>query len=270
MKSSYASGVYEEEILSTYIEPARSTDKWPWDHWEVESGTWFSYLQHLALTPPQPRSSSFGAVVTNETYKIDNYTHSNVINLFDDFFPSYYTALNISATPMLRYQNYPLVGPKLRQLKFNPWQYPNNITRHMERMALAMTNTIRSSVSRDMLEGESYQVESYISVQWAWLTFPLALLTLSLIFLVATIMKTSSDGAIGFWKTSAMPTLIYSLPKETQSQFASTPTWGSGSGAPRKTRIKLLPNMGWRVSGQSYRSRSPRLPSGERVPSGWL
>jgi hypothetical protein len=121
-----------------------------------------------------------------------------------------------------------------------------------------------------MLEGDSYQIEAYVSIQWEWLAFPLALLVLSFIFLVSTIIKTSRDGETGVWKTSAMPTLIYGLPKETQGQFVSSSTWSSGQGAPKKTRIKLLPNMGWRISGQSYLSRSPRLPSGERVPRGWI
>lgn len=188
---------------------------------------------------------------------------------FDDFFPSSYTAANLSSTPRLRYRNFQ-VGPMVRELTFNPWLYPNNITHHMERLAIAMTNTIRSGESRTMLEGKSYLSEPYVSIKWEWLTFPLVLLLLSLVFLVSTIIKTSGDGATGIWKNSAMPTLIYSLPKETQSQFASSSAWSSKKGAPKKTRIKLLPSMGWRVSGHNYLSHSPRLPSGERVPRGWI
>jgi hypothetical protein len=269
MKSSYDSGIYHEEILSTYIEPALTTDPWPWETWEVESGTWYSYTQAIALHPHYPRPYGSDATITNDSYKLNNYTQANFMNFFDDFIPSFYTAANISTTPTLRHQNYN-EGPRVRELKFNPWQYPNNITRHMERMAIAMTNTIRSSVSNKMLEGKAYQREPYISIEWGWLSFPLTLLILTLVFLISTIVRTSGDGETGIWKTSAMPTLIYSLPKETQGQFASSSTWGSGKGAPRKTRIKLLPDRGWRVSGQSYLSRSPRLPTGERVPRGWI
>jgi hypothetical protein len=269
IKSSYDSGIYQEEILSTYIEPGLSTDPWPWEAWEVEGGTYISYTQDIALQPPHSRSHGPDRTIFNEVYQIKNYSQANVMNHFDDFFPSSYTAANISTTAILRYRNYDN-GPSVRELKFNPWQYPNNITRHMERMANAMTNTIRSSTSNEMLEGKAYQREPYITIKWGWFAFPITLLLLTLVFLILTIIRTSGDGETGIWKTSTMPTLIYSLPKETQSQFASPSTWGSGKGGPRKTRIKLLPNMGWRISGQSYLSRSPRLPSGERVPRGWI
>lgn len=130
-----------------------------------------------------------------------------------------------------------------------------------------MTNIVRSSTSHTMLEDAAYQIEPFISIQWGWLEFPLTLLVLSLVFLVSTLVRTSGDSAMGIWKNSAMPTLIYNLPKETQTQFASSLAWSSDRGAPKKTHIRMLPNMGWRVSSHSY---STRLPSGERVPRGWI
>jgi hypothetical protein len=268
MKSSYASGTYEEEILSTYVQPALTTNSWPWWHQVYSDGVELLYTQNVTLRPPHPRPHSYEAVVTDDIYKIDNITQVNFMLYLDDFFPSFYSAATISARPLLRFNNHPN-GPWVRGLDFNPWLYPN-ISRHMERMAIAMTNTLRSSASRTMLEGKAYQREPYITIEWAWLSFPLVLLVLSLVFLVSTIIRTSGDTATGIWKTSAMPALIYSLPKETQGQFASSSTWGTGKGAPRKTRIKLLPDRGWRVSGHSYLSRSPTLPSGERVPRGWI
>jgi hypothetical protein len=140
----------------------------------------------------------------------------------------------------------------------------------MERLAIAMTNAIRSSENSPLLHGRAYLSEPYVSIKWEWLTFPLALLLLSLVFLVSTIIKTSGKGAMEIWKNLTMPTLIYNLPKETQSQFVPSSTWNSKKDAPKLTRIKLLPNMGWRVSGHNYQNQSPRLPSGERVPRGWI
>jgi len=269
IRSSYVSGIYSEDIMSTYFEPVAKSDPWPWETWETPVGTWYSYTQNLTLTPSNARPQSSGQVLVNDSYRLSNYTHSNVMNFFDDFFPSSYTAANIFTKPVLRHRNY-ADGPTVREMDWNPWQYPHNITRHMQRMADSMTNVVRSSNTKQMLQGDAYLMEPYVSIRWEWLTFPILLLLLSLVFLVSTIIKTSGDGATGMWKTSAMPTLIYSLPKETQGQFASSSTWSSGKGAPRKTRIKLLPNMGWRVSGQSHLSGSPRLPSGERVPRGWI
>ncbi|KAH3919101.1 hypothetical protein HBH56_028790 [Parastagonospora nodorum] len=266
MKSSYEWGTYNEDTVSTYFEPVRESDPWPWQTWDTPRGTWYSYTEHLSLTPQRNHSQVAEMTVINDTYRINNYTQTNIMNYHDDFFPSFYTSANIDTKPVLRYQNYAM-GPSVYKLNWNPWEHPNNITHHMERLATAMTNKIRSTGSTTMLEGKAYQMEPYISIQWGWLVFPLTLLVLSLVFLVSTIVKTSGDSAMGIWKNSAMPTLIYSLPKETQPQFASSSAWSSDRGAPKKTRIRMLPNMGWRVSGHSY---SPRLPSGERVPRGWI
>jgi hypothetical protein len=269
MKSSYAWGVYSEETLSTYFEPIVESDPWPWETSQITTGPWYSYVHNLTLIPPTRQAHNGDLVITGDIYTVNNYSQTNIMNFFDDFFPSFYTAANIDTTPVLRHRNY-ANGPTVRKMDWNPFQLPNNITHHMERLAISMTNNVRSSTSIQMVKGESYQIETYISIQWEWLAFPLALLVLSLVFLISTILKTSGDGAAGVWKTSAMPTLIYGLPKETQGQFDSPSAWRSGIGAPKQTRIKLMPDMGWRVSGQSYLSRSPRLPTGERVPRGWI
>jgi hypothetical protein len=271
IQSSYENGRYHEVIGTTYQNTTAGPS--PWISFEIPQeeggGTWLQYTEDVTIKPPAPRLSPSRLSVADVEYSANNMTASMGMCTFDDFFPSYYTALRNSTVPQLRFKNYEF-GPYKRKLTFNPWLAPNNITRHVERLATAMTNVMRSSSSREMLLGNAYQRETYVKIRWEWLSFPFTLLILSLVFLVSTIIKTSGDGATGVWKTSAMPTLIYGLPKETQGNFASSTTWSSGKGAPKKTRIKLLPNMGWRVSGQSYLSRSPRLPSGERVPRGWI
>jgi len=271
IRSSYDSGKYKEEIISTFENTTAGPS--PWESSvipeEEGGGQWIVYNQNITIEPPKPNHTRSDSTISNTTYGASNLTAANLMYIFNDFFPSYYTADDVSSEPTLRYKNYP-VGPHIKTLDFNAWQAPNNITQHMDRLATAMTNVLRSATSREMLAGEAFQIEVYVQIRWEWMTFPLLLLLLSLLFLVSTIIKTSGDGATGMWKTSAMPTLIYSLPKETQGQFASSSTWSSGKGAPRKTRIKLLPNLGWRVSGQSHLSLSPRLPSKERVPRGWI
>jgi hypothetical protein len=275
IKSSYVWGAYRENITSIYLNATGGP--FPWTMLPVqldgENGTFTIYSQNISISPPDParnQSGNLGSMAFNETYGMSNLTASNVMMTFDSHFPSYYTAMTPYEKPMLRYKNF-LSGPSLRELAFNPLLAPNNISDHMARLASAMTSVVRSSDrSNQMLAGDAFIKENYVSIRWEWLSFPLILLVFSLVFLIATIMKTSEDSAVGVWKTSAMPTLIYGLPKETQGQFTSSRTWSSGKGAPKKTRIKLLPNMGWRVSGQSHLSRSPRLPSGERVPRGWI
>jgi hypothetical protein len=271
MKSSYEYGTYHEEIYATYRNVTAGPS--PWISFNIPEeeggGIWTQYMENVTIAAPVSHLDDSRLNIPNANYGVNNVTASMVLSQFDDMFPSYYTRISNSTEPQLRYREFE-DGPYSRPLSFNPWLAPNNLTRHMERFATAMTNVIRSSPSRDDLSGNAYQTENYVQIRWEWLSFPFALLALSLAFLISTMIKTSGDGAVGLWKTSAMPTLIYSLPKETRGQFTSPSTWGSGKGAPRKTRIKLLPNMGWRISGQSYLSRSPRLPSGERVPRGWI
>jgi hypothetical protein len=51
-------------------------------------------------------------------------------------------------------------------------------------------------------------------------------------------IKTSKNGDIGVWKTSAMPTLIYSLPQDVRSELSSSRT--DDKTEAKKVKIKLL------------------------------
>jgi hypothetical protein len=272
LQSEYESGTYSETVTDTYENTTVGPFPWTSEELPIIDGAisyWIWYNQDITIERNASAHNRSNAIISNETYTIDNRTTSYHTTIFDKIFPSYYTDFGLDGKTMLRYQDY-WGGAYFRELPFNPWKAPNNVTHHLERLATSMTNAIRSIENAESLQGVAYSKETFVSVRWGWLAFPIVLLVLSLVFLAATIRKTSENDSAGIWKTSTMPTLIYSLPKESRSQFASPSTWGSGKGAPRKTRIKLLPNMGWRISGQSYLSRSPRLPSGERVPRGWI
>ena len=82
---------------------------------------------------------------------------------FDDYFPSYYTVKSSSETPLLRYKNY-LDGPSLRKLKINPFLAPSNVSRHMERLATAMTSVIRFDDSHNMITGQAYNRKQFFAV----------------------------------------------------------------------------------------------------------
>ncbi|KAL6170336.1 hypothetical protein ACJQWK_03320 [Exserohilum turcicum] len=262
LESSYDQGQYTEIVTDTYLPAASEPRKWPWDTFPTEYGLFLLYEQNITLAPPPAsRTSHRKTTVFSQSYHLNNNTACNAMNTFDDFFPSSYTAANVSAEPRLRFRNYE-GGPMVQELKFNPWQLPNNVTRHMERLAQTMTNVIRSSSSMEMLHGEAFSQEKFFSIHWAWLTFPLLLLLLTLVFLVSTIIKTSKDTSTGMWKNSAMPTLIYSLPTEARSKLDPSSTSNGSFESSKKVRIKLMPNIGWRLSGQGQARPTP--------PPGWL
>ncbi|KAI4924173.1 uncharacterized protein J4E92_007254 [Alternaria infectoria] len=235
--------------------------KWNWFHksnamWDFEifdkasRGAWGATLLLF-----RTKGRSLAALGKLWSYEL------HIMNTWDDFFPSFYTAAGEDSEPILRFRNYP-DGPSTRFIDFNPWLAPNNVTRHMEGLASALTNVMRSnSKSNEALLGEAYNLEKFVHINWPWLIFPLLLLLLSLVFLVATIIKTSNDTDTGFWKTSAMPTLMYGLPQDMRKDSISTTSSdGASHHDPRKVRIRLLPKQGWRVSGQVH--PAPTAPPG--------
>ncbi|CAO2655605.1 Nn.00g044080.m01.CDS01 [Neocucurbitaria sp. VM-36] len=272
-KSSYAWGNYEEIVTDTSLNTTRRQQPYPWEvtpiHSLGEDSFWVIFNGDVSIRPPStaPNATEYG--VSNETY-----TRMQVI--FDDIFPSSLTVENATATPWWRVKLFAWGRNQLRPVRgvLNcPLLAPNNVTQYMEKLAISMTNVIRSHKSHEMVRGRAYTMTTFIAVHWEWLTFPLALLFFSLLFLVATIIKTSKSTniGIGMWKTSAMPTLIYSLPKDVQKDVSSPSTWGSApSAGGKKVRIRLLPNQGWRVSGHACTSPTQIVATNHRAPSGWI
>ncbi|CAN9107388.1 unnamed protein product [Alternaria alternata] len=264
-QSSYDSGAYHEDIIHTVANTTAGPSPWlaiPFQT-DFENGTDIFYLEDIVIETNQANGD-------HTVYGVSNNSASAVIQSFIDIFPAFSTVTNESVLPTMRFKTWSTGPAWLRYLDFNPWLAPNNVTRHMERLAYAMTNVMRSTPGQEDVAGGAYYKETYNSVRWEWLTFPLVLLVLSLVFLVSTMVKTSKNTGTGIWKTSAMPTLIYSLPKEAQAQFAKPSTWNSAQET-KKVRIRLLPRTGWRISGQSQSSTSPKLPHpAVQAPRGWI
>lgn len=264
LKSTYEWGTYEEEIVSTYLNSNNTDVSWPWYTYQTPPGTYYVYNQSLTLEPSGKGRNRSNTDLFSPRYTLTNVTAVNVMNGFDNINPSFYTASHPSAEPMIRF-----FDTFTRKLPHNPWQAPNNLSEHFEKMAQIMTNVVRSSTDGIMVTGEAYSMKSFIKISWAWLVFPFVLLLLSLAFLVSTINRTSKDGATGVWKTSAMPTLIYGLPEDTRGKVSTDSAWNGSHRDAKKVRIRLLPKQGWRVSGQSL-LRSPLLPTRSQPPPGWI
>jgi hypothetical protein len=268
IKSSYNQGDYSEVVIDTVFNTTSGAFPWhgyPFEAENMDSGTEIFYMENVTIKVDAPTNEH-----DSHEYGVANITAFSLAVGFEDIFPAFTTMADKSATPIFRYKA-SVVGPSwTRTVSFNPWMAPNNVTKHMERLATALTNIVRSSPSHQDVEGSAWAKETFISVRWQWLIFPFLLLILSLVFLVSTIIKTSKDSGASVWKTSAMPTLIYSLPKETQGQLTKSSTWSSAKET-KKVRIKLLPDRGWRVSGASHLSTSPQLPRpAVQAPHGWI
>ncbi|KAH9864232.1 hypothetical protein J1614_010166 [Plenodomus biglobosus] len=267
-QSSYAEGSYEETVTQAYMNSTGAQQPYPWEGFplpnEGEEAFAISFQGDITVRPPgtDPNLPSYG--VSNDTFV-------RTQALFDDMFPSAMTVANSTAPAWWRVKIYAWARNQLRLGAGCPWLAPHNITDYFERLSTSMTNVIRSHRSHEFVRGRAYTQTTFIAVHLEWLTFPLVLLFFSLFFLIATMVKTSKDmdGEIGVWKTSAMPTLLFSLPKDTQAQFRSQGIRKSNLKRRRKSiKVRLHPNQGWRVSGQTL--ISPVAKTELRAPPGWI
>lgn len=264
IRSSYFWANYEEEVMSTFIN--ETVGPYPFESYRVEepgfNGTAVRYLEDVNI-----KASS--TTYDNSLYELSNVTHLRAIAAFDDILPSYTTVINSSSGPLMRYSN-GQNEPLQRTVDLNPWLPPNDVTLHMERLATALTNTIRSSASKEMIHGMAFSKETFVSVRWEWITLPLGLLLLSLIFLGATIIKTAIEqDRVGVWKTSAIATLLYGLPDDMQRKIASSTLTGTPRAKAKELKVKLLPTKGWRVSGTLLSPLAPKVRQNQ-PPPGWI
>jgi hypothetical protein len=267
LRSSYTYGIYEETVEETFFNTTKTP--YPWKTRTDSLGTVFDYLGNVSIYPPDIPRHGQGFGVSNDTMV-------DTVIAFDEIFPSVITITEPGATPFLKVRTSFVDRFAYRAFRFSPWLAPNNITYHMERIATALTNVIRSDHGdNEFIAGQAFAPEIYVKVMWAWLTFPLAMLALCILFLVATIIETSraANNDIGMWKTSAMPTLIYSLPQDVRQDLTTYSTGKSSiADGPSKVKIRLVPNTGWRVSGRACTPASPTLLRRDegRAPPGWI
>jgi hypothetical protein len=120
------------------------------------------------------------------------------VAIFDDIFPSHIIAKAMSDEPLTRNKMYVTQkGVVMSKLPFKPW-IGGNVPGHMERLATALKNAMRSSKSsRESVTVDEWTKKVSIAVQWEWLAFLLILLILSLVLLVSIMIKTAGDSAIG-------------------------------------------------------------------------
>jgi hypothetical protein len=83
----------------------------------------------------------------------------------------------------------------------------------MGALARAMTTYIRDPQQpqpASNIYGTAYRVETYIHVQWPWITLPTALVAMSIVFLGGTMLKNESKHALA-WKSSSLALLFHGL-----------------------------------------------------------
>lgn len=267
IQSSYDSGEYHEQVIETFQNTTEGPSPWLAIPFKTDFDVGFDnyYMQNisidLGMTDNGRNISGFG---------IGNKTALTIVQAFQDIFPAYVTTSENSTEPIMKWKTWAGGPAWQRVLEFNPWLAPNNVTRHMERLATAMTNVVRSSGSTEMLAGRSFSKENYVSVRWEWLTLPIGLLFMSFIFLAATIFKSSLEKEqVGVLKNSAILTLLYGVSDDIRSKLTRSSSTGTPRAKAKELKVKLNRNMGWRVSGNLFSPLASRPPA-KQPPPGWI
>lgn len=267
LKSSYSSGGYQETVVATFLNSTGRANPTPWSSTEIDfngdKANWVIFGGNYSIHPSSEETPVIEYGVSNETF-------SRTQALFEDVFPSTITVANRTAQPWWKIKALRWEANYLRAFTYCAWLAPNNVTAYMEEFATAMTNNVRSHKSSEYFSGRAYTQTTFIAVHWEWLIFPLALLFLSLAFLIATMLKTSKGMSEGLevWKTSAMPTLVYSLPRDVQRDLKESSE--GENGGTKKVKIRLSPGQGWKVSGHNLLSPSKSRRLNHQPPPGWI
>ncbi|KAJ4293706.1 hypothetical protein N0V90_008990 [Kalmusia sp. IMI 367209] len=250
LQSTVSGGSYTEDVTATVFNKTLGPDPWTattlFDG-NTSVGINLVYNENLTILG----NSGY-------EYHVTNWTHSNILTIFDDIFPSTYTVTNTTdmAQAVLRFEQYRTSGYRSRVELYNPFLY-DNITAHLDNLATDFTNIVRSGKdSIEMVQGPAFDLVSVVEVRWEWLSLPLGLLLLTFIFLVATIIRSSMEQDVGVWKTSAIATLLYGLPDDVRKRVTSVKDNGTPRANAKHTKVKWLPGTGWRLSGASAFSPS--------------
>jgi hypothetical protein len=264
IESSYSLATYTETVTNSYINTTAGPYPWRKEVLDSEFAI-YHYDQNITVNP----HASFEHK-DNAGYGLSNNTAYDFITIFDDYLPSFATANSTNSTTWVKYKTYEK-DPFLRVFDDGPWVTPINMTHHMERLATTLTNLLRSR-SNENATGSSFGEETFVEVRWGWLSLPMGLLGLTLVFLVATIVRTSTDkDGVGVWKTSAIATLLYGLPDALQQKIITAKMDGTPRTRARELNVRMVPTKGWRISGNVFSPVTPKTckPNPEKR-AGWF
>lgn len=244
------SGLYTENVTNT-MQLDTSNTTWPWYTFEDEIGLAHNrYLANLRLTLPSPDQVGH----REETFHVENITMLTTILMMDELLPAYVTASNnlLGSDPSIRWLNGGQFYSNLPQSMAipstsNPWLPPNNISRHVERLATTMSVVIRNSQSsgKDVrfATGTAWKQDTLVQIRWGWIILPVAVLALSLTFLVGTVVVSSREREeVGIWKTSVIAVLFNGLGDEVQASVGSNCSMGKARRTARQLNVRLVPD----------------------------
>ncbi|KAL5389328.1 hypothetical protein PMIN02_007408 [Paraphaeosphaeria minitans] len=255
VRSTYTEGGYSEEVINAVINNTVGTTPWLTDVIPSVNEALINYDYYYLETPIWVQG------INGTMYSVNNFTMLAIVTMFDDMFPSTYTLVNSTniEDAMLRYRWWKSINPHTRNMTFNSFLF-DNVTTHLELMANAMTNLMRSaSTHTELVHGEAFDQESFVEVRWWWMALPLGLLAFSGIFLLITIIRSDREqDHVGIYKTSAIATLLFGLPDKMSEKMTSDNKNGTPRAQAKEVKVRWVPKIGWRFSGMSVSTASAK------------
>jgi hypothetical protein len=221
----------------------------PWTTVQEPDFTDFTYTSNITLKPKNQhssQSSTSGKSSPELTFGLTNLTATSIIFMMDEVVPSMVTEEGVDANERFKYLLFDEPGARNRPIFLNPWLPPNNLSAHMEKIAVAMATVMRNTPGKDgsldLIKGVSWNRKKLVQTRWPWVILPVVLVFLALFFLLSTVVvSTKERRKIGIWKTSAMAVLINGLGDEVQSSFGSNCSAGQARMKAKELKIQLVP-----------------------------
>ncbi|KAL8768246.1 MAG: hypothetical protein Q9209_005476 [Squamulea sp. 1 TL-2023] len=91
-----------------------------------------------------------------------------------------------------------------------PLAYSRDLNQTIKSIAASMTEVIRTGPNSTSNVGVSYVERTFIEIRWGYLAYPIVLVLLTMVVLVAVILKTRRHGGT-VWKNSALALLFHEL-----------------------------------------------------------
>lgn len=91
-----------------------------------------------------------------------------------------------------------------------PLAYSQDLNQNVKSIAASMTEIIRTGPNSTKEVGVSYVERTFIEIRWWYLFYPVALVFLTMLLLIAVIFKTRKDG-VPAWKNSALALVFHEL-----------------------------------------------------------
>lgn len=187
-----------------------------------------TYSVNYTMTLPDPHSLTADKL---STFQVTNDTAFKMFETWEELVPSSFVLSSlenaIEGGPVFKYY-WPASPPRLTQsAKTTPWDPPNNISQHMADIIETANQIIRRNPTSkqqrmDVTVGKAFTSVVLVEIRWKWLSLPLILLIFSLLFLVATVVRSTRDQEnIGIFKTSALAILFNGLGEDVQERVGN-------------------------------------------------